>query len=318
MFSPATREGIYARIGLCGPAKSGKSLSSLKIMRGLVGFDGKIAVLDTERRSVNKYVGIEGVGAFDASYPTEFSPALVTSAIKAASDGRYGGIIIDSLSHFWTGTGGALEQKDNAARRSGENSYTAWRDVTPLHNHMIDAMLSAPMHVIATMRTKTEYVLEEYLDSSGRSRTKPVKVGLAPIQRAGMEYEFDIVGDLDPEHNLMISGSRCPALDGRVINRPGEDLAAIVLDWLSGATPTPRPAEPQAPIASARRALGEAANAARKQIGVTPEQFGAWILSTFGRTSTELTDEELGSVPSLLRESFAKKPPVTTGGGMEF
>jgi len=307
-FQPAVREGLFARIGLTGPAKSGKSLTALKIMRGLVGEHGRICAVDTERRSLNKHLKVEGVGNdFDAVYPEDFNPQIVVDAIAEAEKQEYQGIIIDSLSHFWTGTGGALEIKDNASRRSGENAYTAWRDVTPLHNAMIDAMLRAQMHVIVTMRVKTEYIMEEYLDNAGRTKTKPVKVGLQPIQRAGMEYEFDVIGDMDPEHNMMVSGSRCDALDGKVYRKPGADVARIVLAWLDGAVAAPDPTPTASPTngrAEAFAALGQLVAV----IGATKEELTAWIVEKFGKPASSMTVEELHALHSRIESEYPRKP----------
>ena len=58
-----------------------------------------------------------------------------------------------------------------------------------------------------------------------------------------MEYEFDIVADMDLEHNFIVSKTRCRALDGAIINKPGVELAKTILDWLTDGAPAPhRPA----------------------------------------------------------------------------
>ena len=50
---------------------------------------------------------------------------------------------------------------------------------------MVDAILQSKCHVVVTMRSKMEYVQEKNSDG----RTVINKVGMAPIQRSGMEYE---------------------------------------------------------------------------------------------------------------------------------
>src|SRR5262249_26069414 len=142
-------------------------------------------------------------------------------------------LVIDSLSHAWMGKDGALEQVDRAAKRSSGNSFAAWRDVTPMHNRLVDAMLSCRCHLIVTMRSKTEWVLED----DARGKKVPRKVGMAPIQRDGVEYEFDVVGDFDIHHTLTISKSRCSELDGAVIEKPGRDLARTLKRWLDEGDP---------------------------------------------------------------------------------
>ena len=82
-------------------------------------------------------------------------------------------------------------------------------------------MLQSKCHVIVTMRSKTEYVIEE-IDRGGRKTQVPRKIGTAPIQRSGMEYEFTIVGDLDLDHTLIVSKSRCEFIADQVIKKPDQ------------------------------------------------------------------------------------------------
>lgn len=239
-FKPATKKKAKLRLALIGPSGSGKTLSALKIASGL---GTRIAVIDTERGSASLY---SDQVPFDSLELETFAPTTYVQAIKAAEAAGFDVIVIDSLSHAWMGKDGALEQVDNASRRSKTaNSFTSWRDVTPQHNAMVDAIIQCKAHVIVTMRTKTEYVLE---DVGGKK--VPKRVGMAPIQRDGLEYEFTVVGELDGEHFLSISKTRCPALAGKSIHNPGTDLAAELLKWLDkGVDAAPVEAKPQpAPV----------------------------------------------------------------------
>jgi hypothetical protein len=129
------------------------------------------------------------------------------------------------------GKDGVLEQVDKTAARSNAgNSFTAWKDGTKLQNKLIDAILKAPIHIIVTMRSKTDYIME----TNDKGKTAPKKVGMAPIQRDGLEYEFDVVGDMDQANTLIVSKTRCPALAGAVIEKPGEALAESLMTWLTG------------------------------------------------------------------------------------
>jgi nucleoside-triphosphatase THEP1 len=226
-FKKATKANARLRLGLIGPAGSGKTYSALRVAAQL---GSKIAVIDTERGSASKYAD---EFTFDVLELESFSPETYVDAIEAAEKAGYDVIVIDSLSHAWVGKDGALEQKDNASRKDG-NSYTAWRSVTPKHNEMVDAILRSRTHVIATLRAKTEYVQEK----DERGKTVVRKVGLAPVQRDGLEYEFDIVGVLNDENEMVISKTRCSALAGKVISKPGEKFADVVKAWL-GDGPVP-------------------------------------------------------------------------------
>jgi len=228
MFRPAVRAAVKARIGLIGPAGSGKSLTALLIARGLVGPEGRIAGIDSERGSLSLYAGQV---AFDHLDLPDHSPQTYVMAINAAVEAGYDAIVIDSLSHAWSGKDGALEQVDQAAKRSKSgNTFTAWRDVTPGHNHMVDTIIGAGAHMICTLRAKTEYILED----NGRGKQTPRKVGMAPVQRDGMEYEFDLVAELDLDHNFIASKTRYIdlGLDQRVIARPGVELGASIRQYL--------------------------------------------------------------------------------------
>jgi len=224
-FQRATKKQAKARIGLIGPSGSGKTYTALRLATNM---GMRVALIDTERGSAAKYAD---KFVFDTMELIDYNPQNYINGIKDAEAAGYDVLIIDSLSHAWSGTGGILDIVDTATAksRSGNAFTTGWREASPLHNKLIESMLSARLHLIVTMRSKMEYVLED----DGKGGKKPRKVGLAPVQRDGMEYEFDIVGDMDLEHNFIVSKTRCDLLDGKVFNKPGEDLAAIIMGWLS-------------------------------------------------------------------------------------
>jgi len=248
-FKLATKEQSRLRMALDGPAGAGKTYTALMFAFALqerVG--GKVGLIDTEHASAAKYA--DEFPPFDVLVLDSFAPDTYAEAIKLAESAGYNILVIDSLSHAWDGVEGALEQVDKAAARSG-NSYTAWRDVTPMHRRMVEAILQSDCHIIATMRSKMEYVLEEQTTSKGRTVQVPRKVGLAPIQRQGMEYEFDLIADLDIEHKMIVSKSRCSAVDGAVVLKPKGDWLSPVIDWLTSGkevTPEPRWQDDQAQI----------------------------------------------------------------------
>lgn len=230
-FKKATKSQAKLRMAITGPSGSGKTYTALSVGTPL----GRIAVIDTERGSASKYADLFD---FDVLELTEYNPRNYIEAIRAACAGGYDVLIIDSLSHAWSGQGGVLELVDRAAKRSqSQNSFAAWRDVTPLHNQLVDTILGSPIHIIATMRSKTEYVLER----DERGRTTPRKVGLAPVQRDGMEYEFDVVAEMDMDNNMIISKSRIVALTGGIMNRPDGQFGELLKAWLSDGALAPIP-----------------------------------------------------------------------------
>lgn len=223
-FQRATKAQSKLRLAITGPAGSGKTFTALEIAQAF----GKTAVIDTERGSAAKYAG---QFEFDVLELEQHDPEQYIGAIRAAVAYGYEALIIDSLSHAWAAV---LERVDAIAKKSqSQNTFMAWRDVTPVQNRFIDAILSAPLHVIATMRIKTEYVMEQ-VESKGRMVTVPRKVGLAPIQRDQVDYEFDVVLTMDVEQNAFVTKTRCPDLTGVVIQHPSaDDLGAVLKAWLS-------------------------------------------------------------------------------------
>lgn len=223
-FTRATKTQARLRMGLSGPSGSGKSYSSLAIASGL---GERIAVIDTERGSSSLY---SDQFTFDVLELESFHPERYIDAITAAAKEGYDVLVIDSLSHAWMGKDGALELVDRAASqdKSG-NSYTAWRKVTPLQTRLIDTIIAAPLHVLVTLRSKMEYVLE----TNERGKQVPRKVGLAPVQRDGLEYEFSLFGELNNEHQFCITKSRFPQFADQVIDRPGADFGTSLRECLS-------------------------------------------------------------------------------------
>ena len=226
MFNPATRKQLKLRMAIDGPSGSGKTYTALRFAFAL---GQKVLAIDTEHGSMSKYRGDSPDGIawnWNVCELAHFDPQNYTMAMKEARRFNPDVLIIDSLSHAWEGIGGALEQ---VSQSSSANKYTAWKDVTPKHQRMVETILAFPAHVIVTMRSKMEHVLE----ADERGRMVPRKVGMAPIQRPGTEYEFDIVCELDWDHKLTVTKTRCPAVDGMQVERPGPDFMQPVLAWLS-------------------------------------------------------------------------------------
>jgi hypothetical protein len=228
LFKKAKRSQAKLRLGLIGPSGSGKTMSGVRIAAGLAN-GGKIALIDTEHSSGSIY---SDVVEFDACNLDSFEVENYIAAIEEAGREGYAVVIIDSLSHAWAGKGGILEFVDKAGKRGG-NNYTAWRDATPRHNQLIEAILGCPCHVICTLRSKVEHVIEK--DGSGRTTVR--KVGLQPVQREGMEYEFTVCGDITDQHELIITKTRAAWLKDEIIREPGEEFGRRLLAWLDEGEP---------------------------------------------------------------------------------
>src|SRR5580658_4141125 len=226
-FRKAVKHGAKLRFAVCGPSGSGKTYTLLQLATEL---GGPIALLDTEHGSASKYADIF---EFDVLELQSYDPLRLIEIIDEAAEKQYRVLCVDSLSHFWVGKDGELDKVDRAARHmQTPNSFAAWKQVTPIHNALIDKIISAPLHVLVSMRSKTEWIL----DRDDRGKTVPRKVGLAPVMRDGIEYEFDVCGEMDQDNTLHITKSRCPKLSGGLFPKPGRELADVLKEWLGTGT----------------------------------------------------------------------------------
>ncbi|GHH58012.1 ATP-binding protein [Streptomyces candidus] len=225
-FRPATKAGRKARLSIQGMSGSGKTWTGLGISHGLSGGE-KFAVIDTEKGAADLYAGISGIH-FDTLAMDRYDPRDLGRALEAAAKAGYPVVFVDSLSHFWKGTDGTLDQVERAKSKYGGNKFAGWKDGTPIQNDMVAAILGYPGHVVASMRSYTEWVLDN---------GKPKRVGMRPEQRKGIEYEFDIAVAMDLDNRLEVLKSRCPGLNRKVFDRPNGavDIAAPLLAWLNSA-----------------------------------------------------------------------------------
>jgi hypothetical protein len=220
----ATRRRAKLRLGMSGPAGSGKTYSALLIASGL---GGRIGMIDTERGSGDLYADLLPEGYDVLSLPPPYTPARYIEAIHALEESGVSTIIVDSLTHAWSGEGGSLDRQGKIADKSG-NSWQAWRQVTPEHNALVEALLQSPCHIIATMRAKTEYVQEKD-ERTGKQVVR--KIGLAPIMRDGIEYEFTTFFELDVHHVAFVGKDRTRLFDGSIF-KPEIETGRRLLTWL--------------------------------------------------------------------------------------
>lgn len=240
-FQKAVKHEAKLRLAIAGPSGSGKTFTSLAIATALAN-GGKIALVDTEHGSASKYADLFEFDVLELTAP--FHPKRFVEAITEAGKVGYSVIILDSLTHAWSGPGGLLEIVDEiAARTRSANTFAAWKDATPIQNGLVEGIVAAPLHLIATMRSKQEYILTQ----DERGKQVPRKVGMAPQQRDGFEYEFDVFIDMDIDNTGIVQKTRCPALTGGVFKKPGADVADILLKWLQGAPATAQPKPSAAP-----------------------------------------------------------------------
>lgn len=231
-ITDASRKNTKIKMAIQGPAGSGKTMSALKIAFGLCNDWSKIVVVDTENRSSELYAHL---GKFKViQFPSPFTPERYVEAIQLCERNQMQVIIIDSISHEWEGIGGVLEQH---AKMTG-NSYTNWSKLTPRHNYFVQYMLQSPIHIIGTIRSKQEYVLNEK-----NGKQVPEKVGMKGLTRSGMDYEFTLVFELDIKHNAISTKDRTSLFIDKHEGILDENAGIAILQWCNEGEPiTPIPA----------------------------------------------------------------------------
>jgi hypothetical protein len=240
-FKKATKAAAKLRAAFFGPSGAGKTFSALRVATGL---GGPIAVIDTERGSASKY---SDRFAFDVLDLEDQSIEGYVSAIAMAAEGGYRVLVIDSLSHGWQDLTAEVEKLAKAKYRG--NTWSAWSEGTPLQRRLVNAILGFPGHIIATMRSKTEWTT---VDSNGKKT--PQRVGLAPEQGKGIEYEFDLLVEISVEHIGQVIKDRTGKFQDKLIDKPGEQFGQQLAAWLADGEQAPAPAPKPEPAPAPGRA----------------------------------------------------------------
>lgn len=228
IIEPAVVGQSKAKVALVGPTGAGKTYTALMTAKEL---GAKILVIDTENKSSTKYANLF---KFDVLGLPNYQIQTYTDALNYAATKGYDVVIVDSLSHAWAGEGGALEAAETAGRTKFQgNKFAGWSEVTPLQNKLVNTILTYPTHLIATMRMKIEYALV----TDERGKQKPQKLGLGIVQRDSFEYEFDIIGQMDVDHNLVVTKTRCFELDGFSAQKPNGTMGRMIKAWLEQGEP---------------------------------------------------------------------------------
>jgi len=301
-FTPATRHEAKARVAMIGPTGAGKTWTALQFARTLAGPTGTIGVIDTENDSASLYSDVYQFQS--AAWYPPYDPAKLAAAIGVAAK-QFDVLVIDSLTHFWQGDGGVLDIVEQEGARQRGNQFVGWKKGTPLWRGILDACIFAPCHVIVTMRSKMDYVQTQ--DSDGRKRVE--KMGMAPVARNDVEYEFTVVGELDQSHRLTITKSRCSELADRVAPaHQAQGLADALAAWLGSASANPTPHVPTTVEAAPK---GDITDAQMRKVQALLNDHGytertkaiGFVSDTIGRTvasRNELTKAEAAKVIDAL------------------
>ncbi|MGV0936664.1 AAA family ATPase [Empedobacter falsenii] len=212
------RKKAKIKMALQGSSGSGKTYSSLLLAQGITNKDfSKIAIIDTENGSADLYTHLGDYNVLALQPP--YTPEKYIEAIELCEKEGMEVIIIDSISHAWD------ELLDFHSKLAG-NSFTNWAKVTPRQKAFTDKILQCKAHVIATMRTKQDYVLNQK-----DGKYVPEKVGLKAVQRDGLDYEFTLVFDIDIKHFAVSSKDRTGLFMGRPEFIINSGTGRRILEW---------------------------------------------------------------------------------------
>jgi Ni2+-binding GTPase involved in maturation of urease and hydrogenase len=322
-FAKAERTQLYLRCALFGPSGSGKTMTALRMAKGIAEkMNVPFAVIDTEARSASKYADriqfvVDNLGKKTIDH-------YIASMDEAAKAG-YKVLVIDSLSHAWREL---TDEVDRITQASTKNSVLSWAKVNPKQKRLIEAILNFPGHIIVTMRSKTEWAIGVGKDG----KIAPEKIGLAPEQGKGIEFEFDLLLEMDQKHNAVITKDRTGKYQDETIEKPGEDFGVALYDWLmTGVAVQPetstvpvqknalKPAKTAAVPAKTETSLKKQSVTILKEIGdiITSVENGQEYFSEEERNdarqliqTTKLNEEgikELLALKAFLAEELAKR-----------
>ena len=314
LFATAQRRKAKMRLAMDGPSGAGKTFSALLVAKGLARGDlSKVALIDTERGSGSLYCDLGPYATVEMHPP--FSPKKFMDALDAAADEGFDVVVIDSLSHAWAGEGGVLDYVDNVAKTQTKgNSFTAWKAGTKVQNELIDHILACPLHVIATMRTKMEWVIEE----NEQGKKVPRKIGMAVKQRDDVEFEFTTYMNLSREnHVATASKDRTGLFDDR-LEVPTEKMGAELLAWLESGTEAPTARSAPVEVAANGKITEAQANTLkelRKDLGMTGEEWTEALAQYNAGSAWDVTADEAEQLIAVMlaakRAAAVQEAPKT-------
>lgn len=282
-FRKAERRARRASMSIAGPTGSGKTLAALAWAWHVAG-GKRFAVVDTENESAALYADhpllLQICGPTFGFDSLDIRPPYLTAkyqeALELAIQEGYPALVIDSLSHQWDGDGGILQRKEQADTVPGSNHWTNWAPFTKEYNAFRDALLNCPIHLVACMRSKMAYQ-----QTQEGSKKKVEKLGLQPIQRDGLEYEFTLAFDVGMDHRADTSKDRTGRFAGERWDLLEPAVIRRYVEWLDSS------AEPLATPADIRRL-----KLAARDAGVeTAEQYRALLRGSIGKEEPDTLPE---------------------------
>lgn len=221
-FEKAKRSKTFLKLAITGPSGSGKTYSALRLARGFVGESGKIAFIDTENGSASNYDSLTDFDVINMEPPYTHNKYI--DGINMAVKEGYDFLVIDSASHLWQWV---LDEKGKLDDQTGASkSFQNWNKAGGWLKEAMNTILQSPIHIMFCMRSKTEYVLEK----NEKGYTVPRKIGMCPVMRDGIEYEFTIVFDVSFNHYTTSGKDRTNLFVDQVFQIT-EETGRLIKNW---------------------------------------------------------------------------------------
>ena len=206
-FRKAVRENISLIIGLAGPSGGGKTMTALRLAKGLAG-NKPFAVIDTEAGRAKHYAGTFTFDHADLAPP--FRPSAYAEAIKAADMAKYPVIIVDSCSHEHAGEGGLLDWHEQELDRMAKDDWkkrescnmAAWIKPKMDHKQFVSKLLQVRAHLILCFRAEQKIEMKRGQDGRMELVPKTIASGFSdwiPICEKNMLYELTASFLLTPD-----------------------------------------------------------------------------------------------------------------------
>jgi hypothetical protein len=278
VYRPAVRKQVGLMIMLAGSSGSGKTLSALRLARGLAGPDGEIAFCDTENDRALYYADSFAFSHLSMSEP--FRPTKFEAAAIAAQQQKAVVFICDSFSHEHVGPGGMLDFHAEEMERMVERQRkfargdfdeiaarermkaSAWIAPKGEHKHMLQRLWQLNTHIILCCQAEKKVALVK----NEKGKTEWIDQGFQPICGSDIPYAMTMAFMLyveKPGVPVVIK----PLLEDLAplvpLDRPiAEDLGARFAAWARGdgaaaAPPSPAPPSPTATAAKSKRQVSE-------------------------------------------------------------
>lgn len=309
LFQKAARHSIKLKIGVDGPSGSGKTMGALALAHGITQ-GGRIAVIDSENGSASLYADRY---EFDTVQIANADPKTYMDMIDVAVDAKYDVVVIDSLTHAWQAVLNAKDDHDRDNPKS--NSFANWRLFAPRWEGLMQHILQAPIHVIATMRSKQAY---EQVDRNGKKAV--VKLGLQPQVRDGAEYEFGIMFSVNQAHKAEATKDRTALFTDQFLDLCEPDVHASLVGWMNSGGPIASPAVPdKASLDQITRLTmlirhdaidDDTVKIVTRAIsrGLTSDKAGDWIARIEAKIAAASPDATMGRVEAAVAAEDGKLP----------